>query len=165
MTEETVSLELTREADLDFVLRVEVDPENSPHIGSWSWDEHVAAIVSPAFWHALILEDGTPQGYLIARNLCAEGRGVFLKRIAVLAKGSGLGRQAISQFIQSLGSFAPSHIWLAVDVENARARRVYEKLGFTEMALSDKERADLEAAVDGFPDHSLLMVRFMNWSL
>lgn len=121
MAEEIVGLRATTEGALKFVLCVETDPENSPHIGSWSREGHAAAIASPVFWHLLILQDDLFQGYLIARDLCAEGKGVFLKRIAVLSKVGGLGRQAISQFIHSLSSLGPSRIWLAVDVENARA--------------------------------------------
>jgi len=162
MAEEIVSLRATKEGDLKFVLSVETDPENSPHIGSWSREEHVAAIVSPAFWHLLILQDGRAQGYLIARDLCAEGKGVFLKRIAVQAKGGGLGRQAISQFIQSLSPLAPSNIWLAVDVENARAQRTYRALGFEEMALTDEERADIEVGGEGFSARMLLLVKYLD---
>jgi hypothetical protein len=154
MAEEIVGLRATTEGALKFVLCVETDPENSPHIGSWSREGHAAAITSPVFWHLLILQDDLSQGYLIARDLCAEGKGVFLKRIAVLSKVGGLGRQAISQFIQSLSPLGPSRIWLAVDVENARAQRTYRALGFEEMA-------GLEVAVDGFPDHSFLMVKHL----
>ncbi len=159
----SVSLKPTTKSDLDFVLSVEGEPENSPHIGSWSREEHASVIASPSFWHLLIQRDGWPEGYLIARDLCAEGKGVFLKRIAVQAKGGGLGRQAISQFIQSLSALAPSHIWLAVDEKNSRAQRTYKALGFEEMALTAKERADIDVAGVGFSERMLLMEKRLDW--
>ena len=164
MSEEAISLEVTEERDLDFVLRVETAPENSAHIGSWSREEHLAAIVSPIFWHFLILQEGIAQGYLIARDLRIDGKGIFLKRIAVQAKGAGLGRQAISLFIQSLGPLAPSYIWLAVDRQNVRAQRAYRALGFQEMALSAKERADIAVDGVGFSARMLLMEKCLDWS-
>ena len=44
---------------------------------------------------------------------------------------------------------------------NARAQRTYRALGFEEMVLADEEMAGLEVAVDGFPDHSFLMVKHL----
>jgi diamine N-acetyltransferase len=41
-----VRLRPTAEADLDWVLALERDPANTPFIGSWTREEHAAAIAA-----------------------------------------------------------------------------------------------------------------------
>jgi len=99
MAEEIVGLRATTEGALKFVLCVETDPENSPHIGSWSREGHAAAIASPVFWHLLILQDDLFQGYLIARIYVQRGRAFFSKELLCCLRSAVWGgRQSANLF-------------------------------------------------------------------
>ncbi|PCJ69884.1 MAG: hypothetical protein COA62_10305 [Rhodobiaceae bacterium] len=154
-----ITLRPTSGDDLDFVLGAEGDPANSQFIGSWSREEHGEAISHSKYFHLLILQNQQPVGYLIAIDLQDQKQGVFLKRIVVSMKGKGVGRQAIVAFIESLTLMQPCNLWLAVDAENTRARRTYEALGFDEKPVLGDQRAQLDMAVGGFPESSLLMFK------
>jgi len=144
---------------LDFVLRAEHDPENSPFIGSWTREEHAEAIFDPRYWHFIIHQGDEPQGYLIAIDLRDQGMGVFLKRIVVMTKSKGSGRQAIQAFLAGIPAPAPTHIWLAVGGDNSRARRAYEAVGFERKLIEGVERARLAQAVGVLGEDRVLMFK------
>ena len=154
-----VTLRLTSGDDLDFVLGAEGDPTNSQFIGSWSREEHVESVSHSKNFHLLICQNQQPVGYLIAIDLQDQNQGIFLKRIVVTAKGKGVGRHAIRTFIGSLTLMQPCNLWLAIDAENTRARRTYEALGFDERSVPSDQRKQLDLAVGGFPESSLLMFK------
>lgn len=151
----------TREADLDGVLALEADPANSPYIGQWTRDQHLAAIAAPDREHWTIERagDGERIGYLIAFDLRALGMGAYVKRIVVADKGRGLGREALGRFAQrAFEELGASHVWLTVRAGNERAQRSYRALGFEAQDVAPARRAELAAAVDGFGETSLVMV-------
>jgi ribosomal protein S18 acetylase RimI-like enzyme len=152
-----IGLRRTELRDLDFVLALERHPENSPFIGSWSKEEHQAAMGSSDREHWLI-EHGHPAGYLISYDLRAMGFGVYAKRIVVASKSRGVGRVGLDRFLDhAFTDLAAPFVWLSVFADNARARRCYEALGFRERSFAAAERAAHHAAAGGFSERSLLM--------
>lgn len=160
----SLDLEPTTKVDLDFVLRAENAPENASFIGSWVRSEHEQAIGHPKYWHQLIKKNGENQGYMIAIDLRYEGYGIFLKRIVVVSKARGIGRQAIQAFVSSLSILDPPHIWLAVSRDNFRAQRSYAAVGFHENPVTPEVRGELQLAVAGFGDDSMLMFKTLDSS-
>jgi ribosomal protein S18 acetylase RimI-like enzyme len=155
-----VTLRPTRPEDLDFVLALERDPENSPFIGRWTRAEHAAAIAARDREHWLIARahDGSPLGFLLAFDLRAAGLGVYVKRIAISEKSRGLGREALARFARrAFGELGASHLWLTVFPDNERAQRSYRALGFEVEPVTPRSRAELHAAVGGFSPTSLVM--------
>lgn len=146
-------------ADLDFVLKTESDPENSPFIGSWTRAAHEDAISHSKYWHHIIQENGNRLGYLIGIDLRDDGLGVFLKRIVVVRKAKGIGRKAIQAFVSGLPAPAPTHIWLAVGRDNPRAQRAYGSIGFEENAVTAAVRANLKKAVGVLGEDRVLMFK------
>lgn len=156
-----VRLRPTAESDLDFVLGLEGDDANSPFVGSWSREEHRAAIEAPDRQHWIIelAPEGRRVGYLIGMDLRAAGLGVHLKRIVVAQKGLGIGRAATALFAeQAFATLQPDFVWLDVLEGNERAQAAYRAAGFRSRHLSDAEYRAWAAAVGGFERASVVMV-------
>jgi ribosomal protein S18 acetylase RimI-like enzyme len=159
-----VQLRPSREADIDFVLRLERDPENSPFVASWSREQHLGVITGgqPGRAHWIIEAPGVAPapgsgerqparavGYLISYDLRASGHGMHIKRMVVAEKNQGIGRQALEQFVRSGagggrggGDGEGGFIWLDVMAENHRAQAAYRAAGFRILSLSPAERAN-----------------------
>jgi len=155
-----LQLRPTRPEDVDFVMAVERQPDNSPFIGEWTREQHVTAIEAKDREHRLIVRarEGSPAGFLIAYDLRAAGHGVHVKRIAIVDKGRGFGREALSRFAgHAFSELGASHLWLSVYRENERAQRMYRGLGFVAEELTPEQRAALLAVVGEFSDRSLVM--------
>ena len=119
-------------ADLAFVTALERHPDNRDWIGQWGDGEHLAAIAGKGGREHWIIEAGGERaGYLIAYDCRGAGAGIYVKRILVKDKSRGIGRAALSLFVEH--AFARSEtgsVWLIVRDDNARAQAVYRALGF-----------------------------------
>jgi len=156
-----VRLRPTAEADLDWVLAQERDPANAPFIGSWTREQHLAAIAAldREHWTIERAGDGERVGYLIAFDLRASGHGVYVKRIVVADKSRGLGRDALAGFARrAFAELGASHLWLSVFRENLRAQRSYQSLGFAIQELPPARRIELQGVASGFSEKSHVMV-------
>jgi len=160
MASAEVELRPTGHHDLAFVLELERHPDNTPFIGSWSEEEHAAAISRPDREHWLV-EAGRPReraGYLIAYDLRAAGLGVYVKRIVVSDKSRGVGRVALGRFVaHAFTELSAPFVWLSVYADNTRAQRCYSALGFRARSLCGAEHAAHHAAVGGFSERGVLM--------
>lgn len=155
-----VRLRPTRESDLDFVLRLEADPENSPFVGSWTRDEHRAAIEADDREHWIVeaLDPVRPAGYLIAFDQIAAGRGVHIKRIVIAEKSRGMGREALTQLVRrAVAQRKAPFVWLDVLADNARAQAAYRAAGFAARRMSEAETSVWSNSVGGFPEGSIVM--------
>lgn len=153
-----VTLRRTEPSDLEYVLAVERDPENTPYIGSWTRAEHGAAIDAADREHWIIECGGAPAGYLITIDQRAAGRGMHIKRIAVSSKSRGIGRAALEQYAhRAFEQLGAELVWLDVLTANARARAAYRAVGFEVRTLAPEELARWAASVGGFDDPSVIM--------
>jgi ribosomal protein S18 acetylase RimI-like enzyme len=142
-----ISLRPTRPADLSYVTTLERDPANRDLIGQWSDAEHLAAIEGrERREHWIIERDGKPAGYMIAYDCRADRAGFYLKRILVEAKENGTGSEALRRFVAQARKRAVGFIWLVVFEWNARAQRVYRKLGFEAIDPRGNAKARLDRA-------------------
>jgi RimJ/RimL family protein N-acetyltransferase len=138
-----VRLRPTRPDDLDFVTRLERDPENRDFIGQWTDAEHLDAIAARGGReHWIIERDGAPAGYLIVFDGSGEGTGLYVKRLLVAEKEKGTGKAALAAFLDD--AFARpgvEFVWLQVFDRNARAQAVYTRLGFVRFEVSGEDDA------------------------
>jgi RimJ/RimL family protein N-acetyltransferase len=159
--EDEPALRPTRTEDLDFVMALERDPENSPFVGQWSRAEHQDAIARSDREH-WILERPAERarlGFAITYDLRAAGHGVYLKRIVVAEKSRGVGRRAVARLAErAFREHGASHLWLRVRPENARAQRAYAALGFAAIPVDDALRRELGGATGDISERSLVMV-------
>ena len=149
-----VRLRPTLQEDLDFVLRLEADPDTAPFIHAWPIEEHRAAITDPGVAHWIIedVEQSTPVGFVILRGL--ETEVIELRRIAISDKGRGYGTHAMRLVKEVvLGEMGARRIWLDVYDFNDRARSIYEAEGFT----AESERPAAEACGGCVDGTSILM--------
>ncbi len=124
--------------DLDYVLTLERAPENLPFITPWERTQHDAAIRFPDFRH-FIIEAGNEWsaspavGFVILQGCRSPHKNLELKRIVIEKKGVGLGRTCVTQLTRmAFEDFGAHRFWLDVKSNNARAKHIYETLGFRE---------------------------------
>jgi ribosomal protein S18 acetylase RimI-like enzyme len=126
-----VAFRPTEDADLEYVLALEADPDTAPFIAPWPLEEHRAALADPTVGH-WVLEDterGVRVGFVILRSVGAES--LELKRIAISEKGRGYGKDAMRLVkAAAFGELGATSVWLDVYDFNQRAQAVYEAEGF-----------------------------------
>ncbi len=126
-------MRLTTPADLAFVLAAESAPDNRPFIKQWTWQEHEAALQQRDWLHMIIEReaDATAMGYTILAGLANPNRSIELRRLVLLDKGKGYGRQVLRMLKQrAFLEWGAHRLWLDVVENNIRARALYESEGF-----------------------------------
>jgi len=155
---EDLLLRPTGSDDLDFVLALEHHPDQRPFIGQWTREQHLDAIARADREHWIIEAAGERLGYLIAYDSIADGFGVYVKRIAVGPKSTGIGRRAMQIFLRhAFDELDASFVCLAVRGHNLRAQRSYLASGFVEWPMTPAERSRMTSAVDAFPEECFVM--------
>ena len=151
-----IRLRPTLQADLDYVLALEHDPQNLPFITPWEQVQHEAAIRFPDFRH-YIIESGDslqPSGFVIFLGCKNRHQSVELKRMVVQHKSSGIGRAALRMAKKTAFDDLGAHrFWLDVKQSNTRAQGFYTSEGFTVEGVL-RESVKLES---GFFDSLVLM--------
>lgn len=126
---------LIREAhicDWEFMSRVEHDEDNSPWVGRWSLGWRVARFGDEDFLQVIIeKKDGTPIGLIVFRDMLQKEEKVQLKRIAIIDKGKGYGKEAL-HLAQKMAFelFGTQRLYLTTKKENLRAQTIYKATGF-----------------------------------
>jgi len=131
-------------SDLDFVLGIERDSANLPHITPWERTQHEGAVRFPDFRH-FIVEAGSgtqAMGFVILQGCRSRHRSIELKRIVLQVKGQGLGRVCVRLLKRMAFRDLHGHrFWLDFRANNTRARSLYESEGFVaEGTLRDAVR-------------------------
>jgi diamine N-acetyltransferase len=155
-----IRLRQTIPADLDFVLALEHHPDQKPFIGQWTREQHLETMARPDREHWIIerAENVAPQGYLIAYDVRDAGYGIYIKRIAIVEKSKGVGREALREFLaHAFRDQQAASVCLAVRHHNARAIRAYAAVGFVERPLSGDEWHVFRTRVDPVGDDCLVM--------
>lgn len=132
----------SRPADVDFVLDVESRPDHAEHVGQWSRDRHLACMNSTGALHWIIEADDAPIGYALLEDADDPNRSLLLRRIAIRGKGRGHGSSTLRLIARYCFEVLEFHrLWLYVSVDNKRAIRFYQRLGFVrEGTARDCER-------------------------
>lgn len=128
-----ISVRPTSEADLEIVLRLESDQENSEFIRQWSRKKHLDALSDDNIAHLVLETAGNKRmvGYLILLGLRDPDENIEFKRLVISDKGLGYGRQAIKLIKQFAFEKQRCHrLWLEVMDHNIRAYALYDSEGF-----------------------------------
>ena len=160
-----IVLRRTTPSDLDFVIELERDAQNARFIGQWSRDEHRSALDRSDREHWIVTDgSGERLGYIIVYDVrdlpfTHYGRGVYVKRIVVGPKSTGVGRRALGVLLEhAFRDLRAAYVSLAVFRANERAQRAYLAAGFQVAPLSREERLAMRAEVDDFHDDCLVMI-------
>ena len=137
-----MSVEVATEADIAAIMAIERGPGFESLVGRWSNGEHSEEMANPASRYFVLRASGDIEGFAIVQRLDDTDRKAHLKRIAVRVAGSGAGSRLMLGILDWLfANTETNRIDLDVFVGNERARRAYEKAGFTvEGRLRDYHR-------------------------
>lgn len=119
-------------ADAEFMSSVERDEDNSPWVANWSLGWRVAKFGDADFCQVIIeREDGVPIGFIIFRDMLTKEKAVQLKRIALIDKGKGYGKEAL-RLAQKIAFeiWSTKCLYLGTKLENLRAQSIYKATGF-----------------------------------
>jgi diamine N-acetyltransferase len=86
----------TTDADLDFVVETEREPEAASFVGRYSRQRHREVISAHDEEHLLILDGDERVGFALLGGLADENRAVKIRRIVVHPPGEGIGRRALA---------------------------------------------------------------------
>jgi diamine N-acetyltransferase len=128
----TMPLRLANPGDIVAILALERAAAAREFVGQWSSERHSATLASPdARYFVSESSEGEIDAYAILRGLSESSGAVELKRIVVARPGQGLGRRILSALIRIAFEDLRAHrLFLDVFEDNARARHLYESLGF-----------------------------------
>lgn len=118
--------------DADFMQSVELDEDNSPWVANWPLGWRIAKFGDEVFLQTIIeREDGTPIGFIIFCDMRAVKEQMQLKRIAIIDKGKGYGKEALL-LAQKLAFevFGTKYLYLSTKEDNLRAQSIYKATGF-----------------------------------
>ncbi len=101
-------------------------------VGQWTEKRHRTTHQgNDARYFVAEMETGEVTAYAILRGLAEAGRSIELKRIVVGAPGRGVGRWMLTELLRiSFEDLHAHRLFLDVFEDNARARHLYESLGF-----------------------------------
>jgi diamine N-acetyltransferase len=119
-------------ADIPRIVALERTPEARNFVGQWSEERHFETMTGgDARYFVSESAAGDLDAYAILRGLAEASRSIELKRIVIATPEQGLGRAFLGELIRmAFEEFRAHRLFLDVYEDNARARHLYESLGF-----------------------------------
>jgi len=119
-------------ADIPAIVTIERTAFAREFVGQWSEERHRATLTGgDARYYVSETEWGEIQGYVILRGINEDSRAIEVKRIVVSVPGQGLGRRILQELMRiAFRNLGAHRLFLDVFEDNARARHLYETLGF-----------------------------------
>lgn len=124
----------TQESDIEFVISAEREEDNAQYVGQWTKEQHLHALTQKDLLHLIIEEkiSARPIGYIIIAGLENTNHSIEFRRIVIIEKGKGFGREALKLIKKVAFEQLDAHrLWLDVRYENHRAQHLYCSEGFT----------------------------------
>jgi len=149
-----MSAEFATPADIPAIMAIERTPGFEDYVGRWSEDQHAAELAKDSTRYFILRDGGELRAFAIFQQIGEPDLRVHLKRIVASEAGSGAGSRLLGSALDWLYTETETNrVDLDLFVENERARRTYEKLGFeVEGRLRDYHRS-----VDGRIRDALIM--------
>jgi RimJ/RimL family protein N-acetyltransferase len=121
-------------SDAPFIMQTQGQQEVAAYVGSANEGEIAASLVDPDQAYLIALDDDrVPVGFAYLRQLRRPERSIELFRLAIADRNKGLGAAFLNLIMaEAFGPLNANRLWLDVFPENARARHVYQRLGFVE---------------------------------
>ena len=136
-------LRVATPADLAAIVALERTPVAREFVGQWSEERHRATMSDNDARYYVNETEGDLEAYAILRGIEETSRAIELKRIVVSTPDRGLGRRILTEVMRIAFRELRAHrLYLDVFDHNARARHVYESLGFRYEGLM-REAANL----------------------
>ena len=146
--------ERATEADIPAIMAIERTPGFEEFVGRWSEEQHTVELRKKSSRYFVLREGSEVKAFAIFQQIGEPDLRVHLKRIAAKDAGQGSGTRLLSHALDWLYSETETNrIDLDLFVENERARRTYEKLGF----IVEGRLRDYHRSVDGHIRDALIM--------
>ncbi len=130
--EANLTLRAAAAGDLDAIMAIERTPGFERWVGRSSAEEHRAMMNDANYAYLVGEADDAVVAFAILRDLGDLHGNRYLKRVAVERPGEGVGGAFLARVVDWAFDRVGAHrFWLDCFSHNARAQRVYEKLGFT----------------------------------
>ncbi|MFP4060392.1 MAG: GNAT family N-acetyltransferase [Mariniphaga sp.] len=117
---------------------MQFEEKNSEFVGRYSHERHLQVIHDENEVHFSIFDksDNKLVGHLIFAGLMEPNQTIEFRRLTIIRKGKGLGRDAV-KLVKEIGfqAFGAHRIWLDVFEDNHRAISIYESEGFVREGL------------------------------
>jgi len=125
-------LRLATPDDIPAILALERATAAREFVGQWSEERHHATLTGgDALYYVSETDWGEVQAYAILRGIQEDSRAIELKRIVVAVPERGLGRKILTELTRIVFRELGAHrFFLDVFEGNARARHLYESIGF-----------------------------------
>ena len=157
-----MSAEFATQTDIPAIMAIERTPGFEEHVGRWSEEQHSAEMAKDSSRYFVLRDGGAVKAFAIFQKIGESDLRVHLKRIVASQVGQGAGSRLLQSALDWLYTETETNrVDLDLFVENERARRAYEKLGFVvEGRLRDYHRSD-----DGtFRDMWLMSILRRDWA-
>jgi RimJ/RimL family protein N-acetyltransferase len=149
-----MSAEFATPADIPAIMAIERTPGFEDYVGRWSHEQHAAEMTKNSSRYFVRRESGDVQAFAIFQKIGDPDLRVHLKRIVASEAGQGAGSRLLQSALDWLYTETETNrVDLDLFVENERARRAYEKLGF----LVEGRLRDYHRSVDGRLRDALIM--------
>ena len=130
--EANLEVRVASASDLAVIMAIERAPGFERWVGRSSAEEHRAMMDDANTAYLVGKAAGETVAFAILRNLDDPHGNRYLKRVAVARPDQGVGGAFLEQVVDwAFDCVAAHRLWLDCFSYNARAQRVYEKLGFT----------------------------------
>jgi RimJ/RimL family protein N-acetyltransferase len=142
------------EADIPAIMAIERTPGFEDVVGRWSAEKHAEEMAKESTRYFVLRDDGEVKAFAIFQQIGEPDRRVHLKRIVAREAGQGTGSRLLGKALDWLYTETETNrVDLDLFVENERARRTYEKLGF----IVEGRLRDYHRSVDGRIRDALIM--------
>jgi diamine N-acetyltransferase len=124
-------LRLATPDDIPAIIALERTQTARQFVGQWSEERHSATLSGSDARYFVHETAAGIDAYVILRGLAEDSRSIEIKRIVVGTPERGLGRRILSDIIRiAFRELGAHRLFLDVFDDNARARHLYESLGF-----------------------------------
>lgn len=129
---------LSKVEDLDKIIEMESNRENSRFVYNWNKEKHIEVINSKTWMHISIRKKDCKSliGYILLDGINSEHETIELTRIVISEKGKGYGKQSIRVIKELCFEKLGCHrLWLDVFDYNSRAIALYKSEGFIQEGI------------------------------
>jgi RimJ/RimL family protein N-acetyltransferase len=149
-----MSAEFATQTDIPAIMAIERTPGFEEHVGRWSEEQHSAEMAKDSSRYFVLRDGGAVKAFAIFQKIGESDLRVHLKRIVASQVGQGAGSRLLQSALGWLYTETETNrVDLDLFVENERARRAYEKLGF----IVEGRLRDYHRSVDGRLRDALIM--------
>jgi RimJ/RimL family protein N-acetyltransferase len=118
-------------ADIPFVMATERRPGYEHLVGRWDDAQHRTALSEGRYAYFIARAELGPIGFAILRDWASRERVTLIQRFAVCDSDRGNGKAMLAKLVERIFNDTDAYrISLGLFPDNARARRVYEAVGF-----------------------------------